>query len=351
MNQKIACNVMANATLACVFFTTLLTTCFAQDTAEETVETITRSIEKLDDGLDELIDIDAKIEQLSDGHRWTEGPVWNKADETLLFCDIPNNRINCWDPKTGQTSVFMKNSGYDGPKAGLSREPGTNGMIFDPQGRLIACDHGNRRIYRVNKDGSKTTLVDRFEGMRFNSPNDLVMDKAGNIFFTDPPYGMLDESVREVQWHGVYRLTPEGTVSLLTKEFSRPNGIGLSPDEKTLYVAQSDKDLPVIKSFSVNDDGTIGNGQLLFDAKPLMKDSGLPDGMAIDQKGNLWATGPGGVLIISPDGKLLGRILMSRPTANCAFGDDGSTLYITSNDFLCRVKTKTCGLGFATTGN
>ena len=346
MKKKLALTILATVALAAASPTSLLTG-FAQEDADDKVETIIRSIEKLDDGLNELIDTEAQIEQLSEGHRWTEGPVWNQAKKQLFFCDIPNNRINCWEPKSGQTSIYMEPSGYDGPKSERSREPGTNGLIFDPQGRLIACDHGNRRIYRLNEDGSKTTLVDRFEGKRFNSPNDLVMDNAGNIFFTDPPYGMLNESVRELQWHGVYRLTPEGTVSLLTKEFTRPNGIGLSPDEKTLYVAQSDKNLPVIKSFGVNDDGTIGNSQVLYDAKHLMDDPGFPDGMAVDQQGNLWATGPGGVLIISPAGKLLGRIMMNKPTANCAFGDDGSTLYITSSDFLCRVKTKTRGLGFA----
>ena len=318
----------------------------AQEPDAQTKETVERSIEKLDDGLDALIDTGAEIEQLSSGHKWTEGPVWNKQQNMLLFTDIPNNVINRWDAASGKVSVFMKPSGYEGPDEGRSKEPGSNGLIYGLDGRLHACDHGNRRLYRLYEDGSKATLIDRFEGKRFNSPNDLVMDKAGNIFFTDPPYGMLDESVREIEWHGVYRLATSGVVTLLTKEFTRPNGIGLSPDEKTLYVAQSDPEALIYKSFPLNQDGTIGKGKLLYDAKPLSKDPGLPDGMAIDQKGNLWATGPGGVLIISPEGKLLGRILMSKPTANCTFGDDGSTLYITSSGFVCRVKTKAKGLGF-----
>ena len=318
----------------------------AQEHAADKTETIKRSIEKLDPTFDELIDINAEIEQLSSGHKWTEGPVWNKQQKMLLFCDIPNNEINRWDEVTGKVTVFMKPSGYDGVENEFGKEPGTNGLIYGQDGRLIACDHGNRRLYRLYEDGSKGTLVDRFEGKRFNSPNDLVMDKAGNIYFTDPPYGMIDESVREIEWHGVYRLTPSGAVTLLTKEFTRPNGIGLSPDEKTLYVAQSDKDAPIYKAFPLNEDGTIGEGRVLYDAKPLTKDPGMPDGMAIDQNGNLWATGPGGVLVISPDGKLLGRIMMNKPTANCTFGDDGSTLYITSSGFVCRVKTKAKGLGF-----
>lgn len=319
----------------------------AQEPGADTKDTVKRSIEKLDDALDALIDTDAEIEQLSSGHKWTEGPVWNKQQKMLLFCDIPNNEINRWDAATGEVTVYMKPSGYDGLENGRSKESGTNGLIYGQDGRLIACDHGNRRLYRLYEDGSKATLIDRFEGKRFNSPNDLVMDKAGNIFFTDPPYGMLNESVREIEWHGVYRLTPSGVVTLLTKEFTRPNGVALSPDEKTLYVAQSDPKASIYKSFSLNEDGRIGEGKLLYDAKSLSKDPGLPDGMAIDQKGNLWATGPGGVLIISPEGKLLGRIMMSKPPANCTFGDDGSTLYITSSGYVCRVKTKAKGLGFA----
>ncbi len=318
----------------------------AQEDASETKSTVDRSIEKLDDALDSLIDTDVEIEQLSSGHKWTEGPVWNKQQKMLLFCDIPNNEINRFDAASKEVSVYMKPSGYDGIENEFGKEPGTNGLIYGLDGRLIACDHGNRRLYRLYEDGSKSTLIDRFEGKRFNSPNDLVMDKEGNIFFTDPPYGMLDESVREIEWHGVYRLATSGVVTLLTKEFSRPNGIGLSPDQKTLYVAQSDKKAPIYKSFPLNEDGTIGEGKLLYDAAPLTKDPGMPDGMAIDTNGNLWATGPGGVLIISPEGKLLGRILMGQKTANCAFGDDGSTLYITSSGYVCRVKTKAKGLGF-----
>ena len=318
----------------------------ARENDLESPDTPQRSIEKIDDALDALIDTDAEIEQLSSGHKWTEGPVWNKQQKMLLFCDIPNNEINRWDAESQKVSIFMKPSGYDGIENEFGKEPGTNGLIYDFDGRLIACDHGNRRLYRLYEDGSKVTLIDRFEDKRFNSPNDLVMDKAGNIFFTDPPYGMINESVREIDWNGVYRLTPAGVVTLLTKEFTRPNGIGLSPDEKTLYVAQSDKNAPIYKSFPLNEDGTISEGKVLYNAMPLTKDRGLPDGMAIDQKGNLWATGPGGVLILSPEGKLLGRIMMNKPTANCTFGDDGSTLYITSSGYVCRVKTKTMGLGF-----
>ncbi len=303
-------------------------------------------IEQNDPALENLIEKDAKIEVLTTGHQWTEGPVWIKSEGYLLFSDVPRNKIHKWSPQTGH-SVFMDPSGYDGENG--EQEPGSNGLILDSEGRLLVCDHGNRRVYRVEKDGSKTTLAERFDNKRFNSPNDLVVHSSGDIYFTDPPYGLKDESKRELEWFGVYRLQPDGTVTLVTKELLRPNGIALSPDEKKLYVAQSHRPAPIYKFYAINDDGSPGSeGTVLFDASPYAEqgDPGMPDGMCVDIEGNLWATGPGGVLIISPKGKLLGRIMMGKPTANCAFGDDGSMLYITSNDRVCRVKTKTKGLGF-----
>ncbi|MFK7767767.1 MAG: SMP-30/gluconolactonase/LRE family protein [Mariniblastus sp.] len=320
----------------------------AQETATE--KQTVGSIEQLDDGLAELIDKDAKIEVLTTGHQWTEGPVWvpaaEKSEGHLLFSDVPKNKMHKWSPKTGH-SVFMDPSGYEGDNG--EREQGTNGLMLDSEGRLIACDHGNRRIYRLEKDGTKTTMTERYDGKRFNSPNDLVINKKGDIYFTDPPYGLKDESKREIGFFGVYRLSVDGTVTLMTKELERPNGIALSPDEKTLYVAQSHRPAPIYQAYAIKEDGTTDNeGETLFNAKKFADagDPGMPDGMCVDVKGNLWATGPGGVLIISPEGKLLGRIMMGKATANCAFGDDGNTLYITSSDRVCRVKTKIKGLGF-----
>ena len=314
---------------------------------EKAKKEIVRSIEKLDDALDALIDVSAPIEVISTGHQWSEGPVWIKDEKFLLWSDVPRNRISKWDPKTGETTVFMDPSGYDGPKTDWG-EPGSNGLLLDAQGRLTVCDHGNRRVYRVEKDGTRKTIVDRFEGKRFNSPNDLIIHSNGDLYFTDPPYGLKNPASREIEWHGVYRVKPDGKVTLLTKEMTRPNGIGLSPDEKTLYIAQSDKELPVFKSWPIKDDGTLGEGKVMLDVSPWVKkgDPGMPDGMAIDTQGNIWGTGPGGVMIISPEGKLLGRLLMGKATANCAFGDDGSTLFITSSGFICKVKTKVKGLPF-----
>ena len=326
-------------TIAALFVFIVATSAMAQE------EKVVRKIEKLDDALDALIDVNAKIEVISTGHQWSEGPVWIKDGSYLLWSDVPRNKMSKWDPATGKTTVFMDPSGYDGPKTKWG-EPGSNGLLLDANGLLTVCDHGNRRVYRVEKDGTKTTICDSFEGKKFNSPNDLIIHSNGDIYFTDPPYGLKDEASREIKWHGVYRVKPDGTVSLLTKEMTRPNGIGLSPDEKTLYIAQSDKELPVFKSWPIKKDGTLGKGKVLLDTSPWVKkgDPGMPDGMAVDAQGNIWGTGPGGVMIISPKGKLLGRIMMGKPTANCAFGEDGSTLFITSSDFICKVKTKAKGL-------
>ena len=303
-------------------------------------------IEKLDDSLLDLIDPAEKIEVLDAGHQWTEGPVWIKSQGYLLFSDVPQNKIYKWSP-TGERSVFLDRSGYDCGEQPTG--PGSNGLALDADGRLLVCDHGNRRVYRVEEDGSKTTLADRFEGKRFNSPNDLVVHSNGDVYFTDPPYGLSDNSKRELDFCGVFRVQTDGTVDLATKKLFRPNGIALSPDQKTLYVAQSHPPAPLYQAFSIRDDGTVdGDGRLLFEAKELLDQGapGLPDGMCVDVQGNLWATGPGGVLVISPAGKLLGRILLAKATANCAFGSDGSVLYITSSDRICRVQTRTKGLGF-----
>lgn len=331
-------------TLAAFLVVGLPSFLLAQDKAEKE---IVRTIEKLDDSLDALIDVNARIEVISTGHQWSEGPVWIKDGSYLLWSDVPRNKISKWDSATGKTTIFMDPSGYDSPSSEW-REAGSNGLLLDTDGRLTVCDHGNRRVYRVEKDGSKTTICDRFEGKKFNSPNDLIIHSNGDLYFTDPPYGLKDKDSREIEWHGVYRVKPDGSVTLLTKEMTRPNGIALSPDEKTLYVAQSDPDLAVFKSWPIKNDGTLGEGKTVLDATPWVKkgDPGLPDGMAIDTQGNIWGTGPGGVMIISPEGKLIGRIMMGKPTANCAFGEDGSTLFVTSSGFICKVKTKVKGLPF-----
>lgn len=305
------------------------------------------SIDRLDPKLDDLIAPGTKIEKLAEGFDWSEGPLWHRKGGYLLFSDVPQNVVFKWDSRSGKVTQFLKPSGYTGstPRGG---EPGSNGLTFDHEGRLVLCQHGDRRIVRVEPDGKWTTLVDKYDGKRFNSPNDLCHDKIGNLYFTDPPYGLEgknEDPKKELPFNGVYLLRTNGKLVLLTKDLTFPNGLGFSPNEFTLYVAQSDPAQPVIWAFDVEEDATLSNRRLFFDATHLKAagGKGLPDGMKVDTRGNLFATGPGGVLIISPDGKHLGTINTGEATANCNWGGDGSDLYVTADMYLCRVKTKTKG--------
>ncbi|HYG73984.1 MAG TPA: SMP-30/gluconolactonase/LRE family protein [Planctomycetota bacterium] len=309
------------------------------------------SITRNDPRLDKLIPTDAKLEKLAEGFNWSEGPIWLPNEKILVFSDVPENVIFKWKEGDKTASVFLKPSGYTGsvPRTG---EPGSNGLTLDHEGRLILCEHGDRRVARLEKDGkTKTTLADKFDGKRFNSPNDVVVKSNGDVYFTDPPYGLVknwDDPARELDWCGVYRISKDGTVTVLHKDLKRPNGLAFSPDEKILYVAQSDHAAPTITAFPVKEDGTLGSGKVFFDCSALAKQKkkGLPDGLKVDKDGNLFATGPGGVLIIAPDGTHLGTIETGEATANCNWGDDGSTLYITADMYLCRVKTSTKGNGW-----
>ncbi len=318
--------------------------------ADEAPDTL-GSVERLDPAFDALVPPGAAIEVLAGGFKWAEGPVWVPAQKAVLFTDIPNNRVMKWSPAAG-LSEFLKPSGFTGPAKFDGREPGANGLALDKAGKLILCQHGDRCVARLNDDGKTfTKLADKHDGKRFNSPNDLAYHPNGDLYFTDPPYGLpkgMDDPAKEIPHQGVYRVKPDGTVTLLSKELSRPNGIAFSPDYKTLYVANSDGDRPIWMAFPVTADGTLGAGKVFFDATALVKAKkpGGPDGLKVDVKGNLFATGPGGVLVFSPAGKHLGTLATGVPTANCGFGDDGSTLYITANDKLVRVKTTTKGMGF-----
>jgi gluconolactonase len=306
------------------------------------------SIVRLDPAFDALIAPNATLEILADGHDWVEGPVWDREGERLLYSDIPRNTIYAWS-ETGGVSVFMRPSGYTGV-VDYGREPGSNGLAFDSEGRLLLCEHGDRRVSRLTPGGGKVTVADRFDGRRLNSPNDLAVHSSGAIYFTDPPYGLPlreKDPRRELEFFGVYRVSPEGTVTALIGDLPRPNGIALSPDEKTLYVAQSHGPAPVIMAYPLHEDGDVGAGRVFFDAAPHRGSGpGLPDGLKTDIDGNVWATGPGGVYVLSPAGTLLGRVVTGRPTANLAFGGpDGATLFITANDVICRIQTLTEGAG------
>ena len=307
------------------------------------------SVQRDDPQFDRLVPPGATIEKLADGFDWAEGPVWIKEEGCLLFSDIPKNSIFKWKQGEG-ISLYLKPSGYSGSKP-RGGEPGSNALLRDPAGNLVLCEHGDRRMSRLNKNKEHATIAGSYQGKRLNSPNDAIFKSNGDLYFTDPPYGLeknWDDPARELDFCGVYRVTPDGTITLLTKELSRPNGLAFSPDEKTLYVANSDPAKPVWMAFDVQPDGTIANGRVFFDSTPWLKmqKKGLPDGMKVDEHGNLFATGPGGVHVFTPQGKHLGSIDPGVATANCAWGDDGSTLYMTADKNLCRIKTATKGKGF-----
>jgi gluconolactonase len=304
------------------------------------------TIERHDPAVNSLLAPNATIEKLAGGFDWAEGPVWVSKGEYLLFSDVPRNVVHIW--KEGRpTSDFMYPSGYSGTKI-RAGEPGSNGLTLDSEGRLVLCMHGDRMVARRENSGRIVPLAQYYNHRKFNSPNDLVFKKNGDLYFTDPPYGLeknMEDPTKELSFQGVYRVKPDGKVDLLIRDLTRPNGIAFSPDEKRLYVAVSDPQQPNIWVYDVDGKGMPQNGRVFFDAKPLADKGGkgLPDGLKVDLKGNLWATGPGGVLIISPEGRHLGTINTGEATANCAWGNDGSVLYITADMYLCRVKTLTQG--------
>ena len=321
----------------------------AAEPAKKTLGTIDR----VDPALDKLLPKNAVIEMLEENKfEWAEGPIWLKDQKALLFSDIPPNKVWRWKEGEG-LKEFLHPSGYTGKAPFTGKEPGSNGMTINKDGRLLLCQHGDRRVVSMDlkKPGVFTTLADKYQGKRLNSPNDLVVKSNGDIYFTDPPYGLPkigDDPAKELKFQGVFRLKPNGELTLLTDELTRPNGIAFSPDEKILYIANSDPDLAYWKAYPVKADGTLDKGTIFYDATKWAKENrlGLPDGMKVDRAGNLWATGPGGVLILSPQAKLLGVLATGVKTANCNWGDDGSTLYITADKNLARVKTLTKGAGW-----
>ena len=306
-------------------------------------------IVRLDPRFDKLVPLNVKIERIVSGRKWVEGPVWNRKENHLLFSDTPANAVFKWREGQG-TSVFLKPSGYTGKTPFEGAEPGSNGLAFDPEGRLVLAEHGDRRIARLEGNGKMTTLVDRFEGKRINSPNDLVFKSNGDLYFTDPPFGLpkaFDDPRKETPFQGVYKYSKDGKLTLLTKNIAAPNGIAFSPDEKRLYVSNADRANAVWMVFDVKSDGGIENGKVLFTATAWAKNKpGAPDGMKVDRDGNIFGAGPGGIHVFSPLGEHLGSIDTGVPTGNLAWGEDGSSLFITSNTNVFRLKLTTKGAGF-----
>ncbi len=300
------------------------------------------SIERLDPAFDALVPRDAQIEKLANGFTFIEGPLWRPAG-AVWFSDVVANVVLQWSPD-GTVADVLRPGGYDGNSLPAGGYVGPNGMVAGKDGAVLLCQHGNRRIARISSDRQVTTLVDSFEGKKLNSPNDLAFHSDGSLYFTDPPFGlprMDSDPTKELPYNGVYRLA-EGKLQLLVQDLTRPNGIDFSPDYKTLYVANCDPERKVWMAYDVAADGTVSNGRVFADATASQED-GLPDGLKIDEQGNVYATGPGGVWVYSPAGKHLGTIKPPETPANCGWGDDGKSLYMTSRTGLYRIKLSVAG--------
>jgi gluconolactonase len=309
------------------------------------------TIDRWDPAMDAIVPKDWKIEKLGEGFGWAEGPIWVKSGGYLLFTDVPGNRMWKWSDKGG-LEKFLDPSGATNPDMNIWREAGANGLAILDKNTILLANTGNRGIEKLDlKSKKKTPVAMSFEGKRFASPNDVIRMKSGVLFFTDPPYGYkkFDAAPEiEVKFNGVYRLGLDGKVTAIEKELYRPNGVALSPDESTLYVTQSEPTKAIIMAYSLDAGGNVTGKKLFHDVTDLVSDKspGLPDGITVASDGTIFTSAPGGILVLSKEGKRLGRINDGRPTANCKFGDDGRTLYLTSKDMLARIRLNVRGIGF-----
>lgn len=318
-----------------------------QPTEERPTYLATGKIIALSPGLNDILDTSAVIEIIAEGYEWAEGPLWLEQEQMLIWSDVPKNTIYSWKEGEG-ASVYLRPSGYTSD-VGRGGESGSNGLLLNPAGRLALCQHGDRRMAMMDAPlnaprASFITIAAQYEGKRFNSPNDAAHDGDGHLYFTDPPYGLekqMDDPAKEIPFQGVYRVSPEGEVFLLTDELSRPNGIAFSPDYAKCYVANSDPERAIWMVYEVDEQKNFTNGKVFFDATSMVGSGpGLPDGLKVNKEGIVFATGPGGVLVFTPEGAHLGTIATGQATANCAFNADESVLYITADMYVARVALK-----------
>lgn len=303
-------------------------------------------VERYDSALDKIVSKDAKVEIIAEGFDWSEGALWVEKYKMLLFSDVPQNTIYKWTEAKGK-EVYLKPSGYTGT---IERggEMGSNGLTLDEKGNLVMCQHGDRRMARMdapldNPQPKFITLANKYRNQRFSSPNDATFNSKGELFFTDPPYGLLkqsdDDPAKETLFNGVYKVKKNGEVILLTDSLTRPNGIAFFPGEKHLLVANSDPKKPNWYIFDVNGD-KLSNGKIFYHAVSEKGMKGLPDGLKIDSHGNVFATGPGGIHFFDKDGKLLGKLRVDESTSNCSLSADEKTLYITNDMYVLRFKMR-----------
>lgn len=310
-------------------------------------EKMSGSIERIDPAINSIIDEKAEIEVIAEGFEWSEGPLWIEQEKMLLFSDVPTNTIYKWTEEKGKEK-YLSPSGYTGTEK-RGGETGSNGLILNAAGKLVLCQHGNRQMAWMDADLKDPKpvfipIANLYNGKKFNSPNDAVYNKKGELFFTDPPYGLeknMDDSSKEIPFQGVYKVTTSGNVVLLIDSITRPNGIALSTDEKQLFVANSDGEKPYWYVYDLTESDSVVNGRIFYDPSAASKkEKGSPDGMKIDSKGNIYATGPGGIWIFDKNAKLLGKIKYPEFTSNCALSTDEKTLFVTADNYVLRIKMR-----------
>jgi gluconolactonase len=347
--------ILSGASAALVLALTTVAACAAEPATSSRASQISTiadaKIDRWDPAMDAIVPKDWKIEKLAEGFGWAEGPIWVKNGGYLLFTDVPGNKMWKWSPKKG-LEKFLDPSGAADPDPAIWREAGANGLAILDKNSILLADTGSRAIQKLDlRTKQKTPVATLFDGKKLSSPNDVTRMSTGVLFFTDPPYGFAkgdDAAQKEMPFNGVYRMGKDGTVSVVEKELHRPNGVALSPDERTLYVTQSDPGKAIINAYTLDEAGNVTARKLFADLTDLVsKESpGLPDGLTVSSDGTIFTSGPGGIVVISKDGKRLGRIGDGKATANCKFGDDGKTLYLTSHDMLARIRLNVKGIGF-----
>jgi gluconolactonase len=326
--------------IAVVLLSILFTTCAKKE--EKTLG----NIERIDPALDAIVNSDAKVEIIAEGFEWSEGPLWLSDQNILIFSDVPKNIVYKWSEGKA-AEIYLTPSGYTGDNSPYSGEEGSNGLFLSNDRKLVLCQHGDRKVAVMDAPldapaAKFLPLADNYQGKKLNSPNDGTFNSKGDLFFTDPPYGLpkqAEDSTKEIPFQGVYRVS-NSQIVLLTDSVTRPNGIALFPGEKTLIVANSDPAKAVWYAFDLDENDSIASGRVFYDATQNTNEKGLPDGLKIDKAGNVFATGPGGVWIFSKEGKLLGKIKIPEATSNCALSPDEKTLYITADMYVVRVKLR-----------
>ncbi len=337
---------MQKKMLLFILMTGLLLACNDRRAGRQPAETDFGHIEKFDASLDAIIKSNASIEKIAEGFEWSEGPLWVQEKNMLLFSDVPADKVYKWTAAHG-LELYLSPSGYTGklPRMG---ERGANGLLLNANGKLILCQHGNRQIAIMDAPldspaAAFISMANAYNGKRFNSPNDAVFAANGDLYFTDPPYGLPTagdaDPDKEIPFNGVYKLQPSGNVQLLVDSISRPNGIGLFPGDQQIIIANSDPAKPVWYLYNIVGDA-FTNGKIFYDASATKEKNGLPDGLKVDSKGNVFATGPGGIFIFNSKGVLLGKIHLNEAAANVALTPDEKILFITNDMYLLRIKMR-----------